>query len=163
MEEYKKELIDRISVECIDVGVNYKCFSVGPIDIGVNHKCISAIPIHNYNDYYSFMDKMTFDEIVTFINGEFKERLGYRASENETTKFVKTINELERQLRHEAKLDKEIAFIKDNLQNTADVINLFTDIEKNRTNTDNRMDKLEQKMDKLESSINQILNMLQKS
>ena len=41
-------------------------------------------------------------------------------------------------------------------KNTTDIINLFTDIEKNRANTDNRIDKLEQK-------IEQILNMLQKS
>ena len=58
---------------------------------------------------------------------------------------------------------KEIATIKDQVQNTTDIVNLFTDIDKHRTNTDDRIEKLEKEIYSLKESMDQILNLLQKS
>ena len=60
-------------------------------------------------------------------------------------------------------IEKEIATIKDSQQTTADIVNLFTDIDKNRTNTDEEIKKVNNRLDKLEASIGQILSLLQKS
>ena len=63
---------------------------------------------------------------------------------------------------HYDKTSKEIAAIKEHIQNTADIVNLFTDIDKNRTNLEEQNKQVNNRLDKLEASINQILSLLQK-
>ena len=159
MEAYKKELIETIRVECPGVSTVYICCDVDTV--------------HDYNDYVNFMNKMTFDEIVTFVNGTFRDRLMKLKSVNSALELVEIVNKQVKEIKHKVEfniLKKEVANVGNTLQNTADVVNLFTDIEKNRTGLEeqigkvnNRLDSLEHKIGNIEANINKILGLLQKS
>ena len=60
-------------------------------------------------------------------------------------------------------MTKELAAIKDQLQTTNDIVNLFTDIDKNRTNLEEQVNQVNKRLDKLETNMDQILKLLQKS
>ena len=127
-------------------------------------------------DYYNFMDKMSFDQIVDFVNGALKNNLLESTSQNipqgcsynasTIHGFVDDMNKKIREIKHainSEKLVEDVAAIKEHIQNTADIVNLFTDIDKNRTNLEEQNKQINNRLDKLESTINQLVNMLQKS
>ena len=60
LESYKEEIIETISRE-----INNSYYLYRFCDAKIN----------NYEEYYAFMDKMTFDEISVFVNGVFKEKV----------------------------------------------------------------------------------------
>ena len=104
-----------------------------------------------------YLNKRTFDELVHFIllsQSRDYDKCWRPVLKNlyRRATFMKT-----------DVLNKKIDKVQNSIHTTEDVINLFTDIDKNRINQEEHNNKVNSRLDKLETSIEQILVLLQKS
>lgn len=97
--------------------------------------------LHNWQNN---VDDWVFDNVFTEINklNELQERINNKSSADS--------------------IEKEIVVIKDNVNNTNDVVKLLTDADKNKTSLEEQNKEINNRLDKLETSISHILKLLQK-
>ena len=158
--------MEELELECQKQSLIVKICDVYYDKVGIEKLVNFTGTTKDYPVIIKFMESKTIDELIDIVEKLSKQhKWAEKCNHNRIIDVINSINKINkiRNKTNKTEIEKDIAIIKDNVQNTTDVVNLFTDIDKNRTSTDDRIDKLEKEIYSLKESMNQILNLLQKN